>query len=229
MKEGEIFFNQYSSLSLNLRLTEYPVIPSINEEYDEQKVEGRNGTLYIDKGTYPDRVITFNFTICSNNFDLDFDRIEEWLSEYDDNRLYLKDDRILRIKKIIKGNMQKEFRSIGSFDVTFICDPFFEDVVENIHNFTGTLNINYLGHFDSEPIITITGSGDITISTNGETFKVEDVKSSVIINSKLMNCIENNDNLVNQGEYPLITKGNNTIVVSGNVTNVKIEFPTYYR
>ena len=85
LKEGELYFNGNRSLNLNLYLEKYPSIPITNEEYEEIQVEGRSGSLIINKGTYPDKKITFTFTILSPQIDIDFERIYEWLTEIEDN------------------------------------------------------------------------------------------------------------------------------------------------
>jgi len=73
LKEGEIYFNNNTSINLNLYLEEYPSIPISNEEFEEVPVEGRNGLLYINKGTYPDKPIPFTLTILSEDIEIDFD------------------------------------------------------------------------------------------------------------------------------------------------------------
>ena len=122
LKEGEIYFNNNVSLSLNLFLEDYPSIPITNEEYEEVAVEGRSGNLIINKGTYPDKKIPFTFTILSPKIDIDFERVYEWLTEIEDNRLrFGRYDRCYKVKKVIFGNIKKEFRDTeGTEKVPFI-------------------------------------------------------------------------------------------------------------
>lgn len=63
LKEGEIYFNENKSLSLNLYLENYPSIPIANEEYEEVEVEGRNGSLTIKNGTYENKKLNFSFDL----------------------------------------------------------------------------------------------------------------------------------------------------------------------
>ena len=63
IREGELIFNNNSSLSMNLYLENYPLIPLSSEDYEVIKVEGRNGDLIINKGTFPDKNIKFTFTM----------------------------------------------------------------------------------------------------------------------------------------------------------------------
>ena len=121
LKPGEVYFNNRMSLDLNLRLENYPIITTVNEEYEEIKVEGRNGSLYENKGTFPDREVPLTFTLVSKELALDLDEVMEWLTYIEDNRLmYNRIDKTLRVKKIIADNLSPEFVSFGEIPITFI-------------------------------------------------------------------------------------------------------------
>ena len=228
LKEGEIVFNGCSSLDMNLRLTEYPVIPQLNEEYEEVKIDGRSGTLYINKGTYENRVITCNFTLTSTNYNLDFDRVDEWLHDIEDDRFFIdRTDRCFRVVKIIQGDTQKEFRSLGSFPVTFIFEPFRCDPEETI---TTELSINNVGHFSIYPKIEIKATGDVSIITNGVIFQIKNTKGKTIIDSELMVCVDSDGiALKNYGNYPEFIKGKNVISTSGTITSITTTYRNLYR
>lgn len=234
MKEGELYFNNNTSLKMNLFLEKYPSIPIANEEYEELPVEGRSGNLYINKGTYPDKKIPFTFTILSSEIDINFDLVYEWLTEITDKRmLFGKNDRCYIVKKVIFGDLQKEFSTIGEFNVTFVCEPFRSD----INSITYTINssnfkFNYSGNAPSEPLIKIYGSGNIQLTINGETMQINNVSNYVEIDSKLMQVrnqdltSKDNDTL---GDFPLFSKGENTISYTGSITKIIVEYTTKYK
>lgn len=228
LKEGEIVFNGCSSLDMNLRLTEYPVIPQLNEEYEEVKIDGRSGTLYIDKGTYENRVITCNFTLTSTNYNLDFDRVDEWLSDIEDNRFFIdRTDRCFRVVKVLKNDTQKEFKSLGSFPVTFVFEPFRCDPEETV---TTELSINNEGHFTIYPRIEINSTGDVSIITNGDIFKIRNTRGKTIVDSELMICVDSDGiALKNYGNYPELAKGKNVISTSGAITSISTTYRNLYR
>lgn len=228
LKEGEIVFNGCSSLDMNLRLTEYPVIPQLNEEYEEVKIDGRSGTLYIDKGTYENRVITCNFTLTSTNYNLDFDRVDEWLSDIEDNRFFIdRTDRCFRVVKVLKNDAQKEFKSLGSFPVTFVFEPFRCDPEETV---TTELSINNEGHFTIYPRIEINSTGDVSIITNGDIFKIRNTRGKTIVDSELMICVDSDGvALKNYGNYPELAKGKNVISTSGTITSITTTYRNLYR
>lgn len=234
LKEGELYFNRDRSLNLNLFLENYPSIPIANEEYEEQPVEGRSGNLIINKGTYPDKKIPFTFTILSPRIEINFEKVYEWLTEIEDNRLIFgRGDRCYKVKKVIFGNIQKEFRSIGEFDVVFLCEPFTQDLSKTTHEITKSgFKINYNGNAPGDTLIKVYCNGNITLTINGETMQINNVNNYIEIDSDLLQVrnqdgtSKDNDTL---GDFVLLEKGENTISYTGSVTKIIIEYTTKYK
>lgn len=234
LKEGEIYFNGNRSLNLNLYLESYPSIPISNEEYEEVPVESRSGNLIVNKGTYPDKKIPFTFTILSPKIEIDFEKIYEWLTEINDNRLIFgRFDRCYRVKKVIFGNIQKEFRTIGEFDVTFLCEPFTEELDKTINEITYSgFKINYNGNAPGDTLIKVYGTGNIQLTINVETMQIDNVNNYVEIDSDLLQVrnqdgtSKDNDTL---GDFILLEKGENTISYTGIVTKIILEYTTKYK
>ncbi len=234
LKEGEIYFNNNASLNLNLYLESYPSIPIANEEFEEVAVEGRNGNLIINKGTYPDKKIPFTFTILSPQIDIDFEKIYEWLTEVEDNRLIFgRADRCYKVKKVIFGNIQKEFRTIGEFDVTFLCEPFAQDLDSEVYEITTSeFTLYYAGNAPGDTLIKIYGTGNIQLTINDETMQINNVVDYVEIDSNLLQVrnqdgtSKDNDTL---GDFVLFTKGENIISYTGAVTKIVVECTTKYK
>lgn len=233
-KEGELYFNNNTSLDLNLYLENYPSIPIANEEYEEVPVEGRNGKLIINKGTYPDKKIPFTFTILSPQIDIDFERVYEWLTEIENNRLIFgRDDRCYKVKKAIFGDIQKEFRNIGEFDVTFLCEPFTQDLDKTTHEITDSeFEIYYAGNAPGDTLIKVYGNGNIQLNINGEIMQINNVVNYVEIDSTLMQ-VRNQDGTSKDddtlGDFIMLEKGGNTISFIGAVTKIVLEYTTKYK
>ena len=234
LKEGELYFNEDVSLNLNLFLENYPSIPISNEEYEEVPVEGRNGKLIINKGTYPDKKIPFIFTILSPIIEIDFERVYEWLTEIEDNRLIFgRNDRCYKVKKVIFGDIQKEFRTIGEFDVTFLCEPFTQDLDSEVHEIANSgFTLYYAGNAPGDTLIKVYGNGNIQLTINGETMQINNVTDYVEIDSDLLQVrnqdgtSKDNDTL---GDFILFTKGENVISYTGTVTKIVVEYTTKYK
>lgn len=233
MKEGEIFFNGFSSLELNMKLTDYPSIPMTNEEYEEVIIEGRNGSFYVNKGTYPDKKITFIFTKSSNKLGIDLEFIQDWLTNINDNRLiYDREDRCYLVKKVIIGDFIKEFKTYGNIEVTFICEPFLEDLesIKQIITENG-FTIFYPGTAPGDSIIKVSGNGNIQIAINSEAMTIKNVNEYVEIDSNLLQA-RNKDgtskDMDTLGDFPMLKNGVNIISYSGNVSKLEIEYTNKY-
>lgn len=234
VKEGELFFNSNSSLNLNLYLEEYPSIPLSTEEYEEVSVEGRNGNLIINKGTYPDKKIPFTFTIKSSQIEIDFDAVYDWLTEISDNRmLFGRDDRCYIVKKVIFDDLKKEFRELGEFTVTFICKPFAQDLESTTYEITSSgFKFNYSGNAPGDSLIKIYGSGNIQLTINDDTMQVNDVTDYVEIDSELKqvrNVDGTSKDYESLGDFILFEKGENTISYNGTITKIIVEYCTQYK
>jgi len=234
LKNGEIYFNGNTSIGLNLFLEEYPSVPIANEDFEEITVEGRSGSLYINKGTYPDKKIPFNFTILSPQIEIDFDKVYQWLTEIQDKRLIFgREDRCYIVKKVLFENLQKQFKTIGQFKVTFICEPFSSDLNYTTYEITSdNYSFYYQGNAPAESLIKVYGIGNIQLTINGETMVIYDVTDYVEIDSKFMQ-VRNKDKTSKDsaayGVFPLFSAGANTIKYTGNVTKIIVEYTTRYK
>lgn len=229
---GDVIFNSRHSLDLNLKLKSYPSIPQSTEEYEEIEIEGRNGTLILNKGTYKNKQITFNFTRLSDSF-LDFDDVYYWLNNINDKRLiWGRRDRCYIVKKIVYGDIQQEYETIGNFDVTFMCEPFLEDLESTKQKIIGNgFNIFYLGTAPGDSIIKVGGNGNIQIAINSEAMTIKNVNEYVEIDSKLLQVRNKNGtskDMDTLGDFPVLKNGLNIISYSGNIYKLEIEYTNKY-
>lgn len=234
MKEGEIIFNGFSSLELNMKLTEYPSVPMTNEEYEEVTIEGRNGSVYINKGTYPDKKITFVFTKASNKLDIDLEFIQDWLTNINDNRLiYCREDRCYLVKKVVIGEFLKEFKTYGNIEVTFICEPFSSSLESLKQEITqNNFILYYSGTAKSDTLIRIYGSGNVQLTIDNETMLIKNIENYVDIDSKLMQIRDSNGQSKDYdsiGDFVTFEPGLHNISYMGTVTKIKVEYYLRYK
>ena len=122
-------------------------------------------------------------------------------------------------EKILRGNPH------CTFAVNFRCYPFF--YAENVSDITITTSgttITNPGSVYSEPIITVTGSGDITLMVGTTIVELTDVSGSIVINSVLQEAYKGttlmNDHM--SGDFPALKPGLNGISWTGTVTQVVV-------
>lgn len=209
--------------------------PLSNEEVEEIIVEGRNGTLTINKGTYLDKRITVDIAVLATTDFWDrLEQVEEWLTNIEDNRLIFADrpSKAYRVKRVIKNNMEQNLMLYGSANIEFVCEPFLTEIDEQIIDITNLSNYYYIGNVEGEPFIKIYGSGNIQLTINNENVTIKNISDYVILDSKYMVCKNSdgsNKSLDMLGDYPLLIPGNNTISKVGNITNIEMLPRIQYR
>lgn len=117
--------------------------------------------------------------------------------------------------------------------VKFHCQPFKYPAAEApVIKTTGTTaSITNAGNYISRPLITITGTGTITVSLeNTQIFNITlgDTSETIIIDTAAMEAYNNSGNLKNRqvtGDYSkfVLEPGSNGISWTGSVTEIKIE------
>ena len=129
-------------------------------------------------------------------------------------------------EKILRGNPHR------SFAVNFRCKPFWYEAdvpVKNIQpgsgSTSGYVTMQNPGNVPSEPIITVTGSGEITLIVDMTIVELSDVNGEITIDSVLQEAYSGitSMNSCMSGDFPTLPPGNSTISWTGNVTYLKVE------
>ena len=120
---------------------------------------------------------------------------------------------------ILRGNPHR------SFSVNFRCKPFFhlDDSSDTVIAHSGDFITNP-GCVASEPVITVTGNGDITLMVGMQIIELTGVDSKITIDSVLQEVYNDNGacNEKMEGDFPVLQPGVNAISWDGDVTSVVI-------
>ena len=122
-------------------------------------------------------------------------------------------------EKVLRGNPH------CSFVVNFRCYPFWyqENVADITVTTSGTMITNP-GSVYAEPIITVYGSGDITLMVGTTIVELENISGSIVVDCVLKEAYQGNT-LMNDhmtGDFPVLKPGANGVSWTGNVTRVVI-------
>ncbi|MGL4848512.1 MAG: distal tail protein Dit [Clostridium sp.] len=238
LNTNSFIFNSHNSLSdFGVGVQEYPNIPFINENYEEYQVEGRSGSLIINKGTYNNREISFKLVLVDfnkNTFYEKMDLVSEWLTSFTDNKLfYDRQDKYFVVKKVLLKDIKRQaMYSEGEFEVTFLCEPFMTDLNENILNITSDTNIDILASVPIPLDIRAYGTGDINISIGDSHMQIKNVVKFVDIDSKLLEVRDNDGNskdLESFGDFFNFKNGDNNIKISSNIEKLEIRYKNLYK
>lgn len=187
---------------------------------------GADGDLYEDLGGRKDIIIPVECNFISDNPKEVFRRVKHWLNNIEDNKLIFTDDPgwFYKVVNVEIGQMEVKFKRKGEFTINFTCrgwqysldgDEFLE--IEN--------NTMLYNEYDlAKPLIYVEGNGEITITINNNKFKVM-VKDYLYIDSELEIAYREKTDCLNidDGDYPVLTYGENNISFTGNVNKVEIK------
>lgn len=197
------------------------VKPQVKTEVIE--VEGKDGAEVKEYG-YAPYVLKAKITL------LDLTKIDDviaWLNG--SGQLIIdEDDSHCRNVKIISTINYDFFVQLKSATVEFyVYDPFrylVFDLPQTITTFPNS--ITNTGNVYSKPLLTIIGSGSVSITINGTTFSYNfPLTESVTIDCEKMDAYYTGllRNQYMSGYFPVLKVGSNAISVTGTVTSIKFE------
>lgn len=212
--------------SMGIIVEETPVISKGKKNIDIYTIPGRSGFLSVDNGTYDSFVVSVS---CHFNEKANFDKIKEFLDGYgtvsfDGEREYtgiiqnaISFEKVLMFKKFI---------------VQFLLNPIAEDIEPitiDIKSESEEFNING-ATIDMYPILEITGTGDVVVTINNQTFNLYDMDNKFILDCKEKVITSNGVNVANKmlNDFPKLIKGQNTVNYTGNITEFKIIYKRAY-
>lgn len=215
---------------LGIIVEKTPEVSKANKRINIYEINGRNGFLSEDTGTYE----AFSLSVeCHVKDTANFDDICEYLDGYgtlslDGNRQYtavinnaIPFEKVLMFKKFI---------------IQFLVNPICEDIESATYNVTESPSVLAINntYYDIEPMITLTCSGDVSITINNskdnKTFYLNDTDGAYILDckNKVITKAGVNSSNIMRGDFPKLVKGNNSISYTGTITQFKIEYRKTY-
>ena len=219
-------WNGVSSTSEGIRLREMPQIVRPEERVNHIVIPGRSGELTETEGNdiYNSYIQTVPIAVDSLAHVKD---IEWWLRGDGHVTFCNESNRKQRARVINAVTFQKHSKNSSWYEaeVQFYCDPLKEALTESSIEITSSGGtITNPGDVESRPLITIIGSGDITIRINDRALVLEGVVSGWKVDSDLEWVIDGTTPLsgVCSGDFPRIRTGESAVQWTGNVTKLII-------
>lgn len=201
-----------------------PTISKGEKRIETYTIDGRNGFLSIDRGTYE----PFSLSIeCHAKEDANFDEIKAFLDGYgtltfDNQREYT-----AIIKNAIPFEKVQMFKS---FVVQFMVNPIAKDInATTIDLLDGDFTINGATSI-MYPTLTLEASGDIDITINNNTFSLEGADGTYVLDCENKVITKNGVNASNimSGDFPTFKNGTNEISTTGTITTLSASYKKAY-
>lgn len=217
---------------LGLLITSLPPISKAKMRVSAQEIDGRSGDIVTELGfSAYDKEISVAL-----HGDYNVDEIISFFAQSGKIIFSNEPDKYYLFAQYNGIDFERLLR-YKTAEVAFHCQPFKYSVSEGEREFTfsdeatsGSFDIRNNGNYISKPIITITGSGTVTLAINGNELMTIDMSevSPIIIDSADMNAYNSTGLLMNRkitGNIDNISlvSGKNVISYTGTVTKISIE------
>ncbi|WP_373898821.1 distal tail protein Dit [Haloimpatiens sp. FM7315] len=222
------FGGKNSFQDYGITISKRPSLPSPKRRVSYVDIPGRDSTLTYDESTFSDITIAVECSIKGKNIAGKIDNIKAWLFGLGENDLVFsfQDDKKYKAQVVNAIDFKQVFKYTSVFPIIFNCRPFKYSVQNNIFTITqnGTSIINP-GTLKSEPIISVYGSGKISLKANETTVILNDITGKIILDSVIQdayNDAEDNLNSKVNGEFITLKTGSNKFEWTGSVTKIEV-------
>ena len=220
-------WNGVDCRTYGIHVTDQPPVTIPQERSTQTNVPGRPGSLTQLEGedVYDDMILTAQ---CFISDPAQIPAIAAWLkgkgtvtfANRTGGHYNARISNQIPFEKVLRGNPH------CSFAVNFRCFPFwYQDNVADVTITTSGTTITNPGSVYSDPVITVTGSGDITLMVGTTIVELTGVSGSIVIDSVLKEAYKGttlmNDHM--SGDFPVLKPGLNAISWTGTVTQVAIK------
>lgn len=226
-----------SSSVFNTYLTTRPKLTMPAARNKNTVVAGRNGDLLASDKTFDNAVLDLSCVIRSeslSDIQTNIAKLQGWLSKRTYVPLSFFFDKEHYYKAAYQGGMTVEnTRKTGlatNIGIKFTTKPF--RYIRNVEPITTTGTVKNPYWMYSEPKIVIEGQGKVTLTVNGEEYKIKNLIDNITIDSELMTTyrtvgdkVQSAEGDILNFEYPTLQPGDNTVNVkaeTGSVSGIKI-------
>lgn len=213
--KGETF----NSKGIIIEKTPIPNIPK--HSYLQYTIPGRNGYLAIDNMTYEPLLISLECHLDINNADIN--DIRAWLDGYGELQIDSEKKYTGYISNSISFEKIVNFRK---FIIQFNLQPLAKAITSTTIDALNVSEFNSDTFTKTYPKITISGTGNISISINNIGFTIYNADGTYILDCEAKVITKNgiNQSMNMSGEFPYITNGTNNIIKTGNISALSIEY-----
>lgn len=213
-------FKGTSSRNMGLVTVTLPPISSNDERVETIDIPGRDGSVTISKGYAG---VTKEVVVIYKGEN--FDELMRWLRGTGEVIFDNQPDRFYKARIVNKISFEElKINKIYKFPILFECQPYgYLNSGKQITTLTSNGTMTNPG-VESEPIITVTGSGNLDLVVAQQVIKLKNVEGSITLNTQILEAY-NGAELANSkvnGEFPLLPPGSFSITWTGNITRLEV-------
>ena len=213
-----------SSRTLGLRLTAPVEIPASTRVVDDIEVAGRAGTL-TRLGGWEDTTLTLQLAVPTSDGLDAYRRAAAAFMDATTISLAGEPGVFRKIKHASGGPLARELASWGMCEAELVCQPFtYLTAGLTPVTLTSSGTVTNPGLLEAAPVITIHGTGQLTLTMNGTQYRINSPSGQVTLDSnRLVAHVAGNvqtDALT--GGFPTLTPGANRITLGTGISKVVV-------
>ena len=216
-----------SCTTKGIRLQEMPQIIRPEERIEHVTIPGRAGEVTLTEGDdiYNSYIQSIPLIVDSA---ADVAAAEQWLRGSGYLTLSSQSNRKQMARVINSVEFKKHSRNSSWWEATvqFYCEPLKESTSSSTVDVTSSgTTVNNPGDVISRPLITVAGSGNVTVTIGGNTISITGLVSGWKIDSDLQWVLDGTTPKqgVYTGSFPVFNPGNNTVAWTGSITKLTID------
>lgn len=222
-------FNGRKNTEFGLRVAEGKKITTSGLDVERVTVAGRDGDLLISNNRLNSAELSFpvNFVKEKGLIATEVYKISEWLNvaRYKDLTISYDPDFIYRAAYLETFSIEETMRQFGKTTINFVCYPVkFYKQGRTTQTLSNGATVNGIGNVKANPVITLVGSGDCTLTINGRKTKLRAVQNKITLDMQARQVFSGNlpawDKVVRAPQYqmPYLDPGRNLISWDGDFT-----------
>lgn len=237
MKGGSFILDGVNSEDYNVFIQRTPLIETPARRVELKNAFGVHGGIPYDERAYDNTSLQLLMFIDGNDKIKDREKVDSLLRNtgvFKELIPYWDPDKIYYIMNTDSTQYESPswYGEKQTLQANFTVKPY--KYLRNPKDIVFTKSATAVNPFISDvaqPLITIEGTGDVTLTVNGVNYLIQNVTSSITVDSERYSTyrrlssgfIENQNSKYRQKNYPIFTPGSNSISVSGNTTKVTVK------
>lgn len=222
-------FDGKKNTEFGLKVAEGKKITTSSLDVERVTVAGRDGDLLVSNSRLNSAELSFpvNFVKEKGLIATEVYKISEWLNVagYKDLTISYDPDFIYRAAYLETFSIEETMRQFGKTTINFVCYPVkFYKQGRTTQTLSNGATVNGLGNVKANPVITLVGSGDCTLTINGRKTKLRAVQNTITLDMQARQVFSGNlpawDKVVRAPQYqmPYLDAGRNLISWDGDFT-----------
>lgn len=246
MNGGSFIFDGVASEDVKTIIQTRPTINTPKRKVTMKSTYGVSGDVPYDEGAYENTDMELLMLINGTDVIADRQALYNLLDSqgvYKDFVPYFDPDKTYRVmlSDTLQFDNQNWYGNIQVVQAKFTVKPYKylinsdTVVVWQVQDASGiyipTTSLNNPTNYASQPIITLEGTGAVTLTVNGVAFNILNVQDTITLSSEryaayqeyIPGVLTSMNSQIAFRDYPVLRPGTNTISVTGNVTQLTIE------